>query len=91
MQSASDSLPTSTDALSLLVKEQQTKLDQQSQFIEQLLVSCLVNSIKNAIHGFDDLVSGFSPSKWLGLFVMMIKIPSYCFLQCRHGSMRSPA
>jgi len=37
MQSASDTLPTDVDGLTLLVKEQQTKIDQQSEFIESIL------------------------------------------------------
>ena len=37
MQSASDSLPTDVNGLTLLVKEQQTKIEQQSEFIESIL------------------------------------------------------
>ena len=40
------------------------------------LVSCVINSIKNAVNGSNDVVSGLCPAKRLGRIVVVVEILS---------------
>lgn len=49
-----------------------------------ILVSCSVNSFKNAVDGVDDFIGRFGPSERLRILVVDFKVIANGLLQCRY-------
>ena len=54
-------------------------------------MSCVINSIKNAVDGSNDVVSGLRPAKRLGGIVVVVEILSDGILERRYRAVGSAA